>query len=78
MIAIASVIYFIPGLYLYRFSRHTSNAVKLLSSQELNKAFKNLRAYYIYTGILLIVILLIYVVAFFAAGASIEFLKDQG
>jgi hypothetical protein len=73
-----AVIYFFPVLYLFRFSKHTSNAVKTLDKQELNKAFKNLRAYYVYTGILLIVVLSIYLVAIIAAGASVAFLKDLG
>lgn len=71
-----AVIYFFPVLYLFRFSKHTSNAVKTLDKLQLKKAFKNLRAYYVYIGILLIVALSIYLVAFIAAGASVAFLKD--
>lgn len=78
IILIFAVIYFFPGLYLFRFSKHTSNAVKTLNRQELHKAFKNLKTYYIYIGILLITFLIIYVAAFIASGASIEFLKDLG
>jgi formate hydrogenlyase subunit 3/multisubunit Na+/H+ antiporter MnhD subunit len=70
------VIYFFPVLYLFRFSKHTSNAVKTLDKEELHKAFKNLRAYFVYIGILVIIILSLYVIAFIAAGASVAFLKD--
>lgn len=78
IIVVSSVIYFFPVLYLYRFSRHTANAIKMLSNKELNKAFKNLRAYYVYIGILLIVVLVIYIAGFIVAGASVAFLKDLG
>ena len=78
IIVVSSVIYFIPVLYLFRFSKHLSNAVKTLSKNELHKAFRNLRAYYVYIGILLIVVLAIYVAGFIVAGASVAFLKDLG
>jgi len=73
-----AVLYFFPVLFLFRFSRHTSNAVKTLDKQELNLAFKNLRSYYVYVGILVIVVLSMYIVAFIVAGASLAFLKDLG
>jgi formate hydrogenlyase subunit 3/multisubunit Na+/H+ antiporter MnhD subunit len=73
-----AVLYFFPVLFLFRFSRHTSNAVKTLDKQELSKAIRNLRAYYVYIGILVIVVLVIYVIAFIIAGASVAFLKDLG
>lgn len=78
VILICAALYFFPVLYLFRFSKHTSNAVKTLDKQELHKAFKNLKAYYVYTGVLLIIVLSIYVIAFIAAGASVAFLKDLG
>ncbi|MCU0472089.1 MAG: DUF5362 family protein [Bacteroidales bacterium] len=78
IILIFAVLYFFPVLYLFRFSKHTSNAVKTLDKHELHKAFRNLRSYYVYTGILLIVVLVIYVVGFIVAGASVAFLKDLG
>jgi formate hydrogenlyase subunit 3/multisubunit Na+/H+ antiporter MnhD subunit len=73
-----AVLYFFPVLFLFRFSKHTSNAVKTLDKQEFNKAVKNLRSYYVYIGILLIILLSIYVVAFIVAGASVAFLKNLG
>jgi hypothetical protein len=75
---LVAVIYFFPVLYLFRFSKHTSEAVRKLDKQELHKAFKNLRRYYVYTGIVVIVVLVIYVVAFVIAGASMSFLKGFG
>ncbi len=78
VVLVFSVIYFFPVLYLFRFSKHTSNAVRNLDKLELHKAFNNLRKYYVYIGILIIVFLVLYVVAFIAAGASVSFLKDLG
>jgi hypothetical protein len=77
-VLVFAVIYFFPVLYLFRFSKYTSNAVRTLDKQELHKAFRNLRRYFVYIGILIIVVLVIYIVAFIAAGASVAFLKDLG
>ena len=75
---IIAVIGFFPYFFLFRFSKHTSSAVKTLDKQELHKAFKNLKAYYVYIGILMIILISIYLIAFIAAGASLSFLKDLG
>ena len=72
------LIYFFPVLYLFRFSKHTANAVKTLDKQEMQNAIKYLRKYYVYIGILTIVVLAIYFVAAIVAGASMSFLKDMG
>ncbi len=77
-IIVFGAIYFFPVLYLFRFSKHTSNAVKTLDKQELHKAFRNLRRYFVYIGIIIIVVLAIYVIAFVVAGASMSFLKGFG
>jgi amino acid permease len=78
LILVMTAIYFFPVLYLFRFSKHTSNAVKTLDKLELHKAFKNLKSYYVYVGILVIVVLVLYIGIFIAAGASVAFLKDLG
>jgi uncharacterized membrane protein (DUF485 family) len=76
LILVMTAIYLFPVLYLFRFSKHTSNAVKTLDKLELHKAFKNLKSYYVYVGILVIVVLVLYIGIFIAAGASVAFLKD--
>jgi MFS family permease len=76
LILVMTAIYLFPVLYLFRFSKHTSNAVKTLDKLELHKAFKNLKSYYVYVGILVIVVLVLYIAIFIAAGASVAFLKD--
>jgi len=76
IVVVAAVIYLFPVLYLFRFSKHTAAAVEKLDKMELNKAFKNLKAYYVYIGILIIAVLVLYVFIFLAAGASVALFKD--
>jgi hypothetical protein len=78
LILVFGVLYFFPILFLFRFSKHTSNAVHSLDKEELKKAFKNLKSYYVYIGIFTIVILALYFVALVGAGASMAFLKNFG
>jgi MFS family permease len=78
IILIFAVLYFFPIFYLFRFSKHTSNAVHSLDKEELKKAFKNLKSYYVYIGIFTIIILAFYFIALIGAGASMAFLKNLG
>lgn len=68
-------IYFFPVFFLFRFSRNTRDGIQKLDHFKLIKGFNNLRLYFTYIGIMVIVVLTIYVVALLAAGASISFLK---
>ncbi len=77
IIIIVALIYFFPVLYLFRFSKFTSVAIRTLDKQVMRKAFRNLRKYFVYLGIMIIVVLAIYLVVFIAAGASVAFLKDM-
>lgn len=76
VILIMAVIYFFPVLFLFRFSKHTANAVNSLDKEEMKKALKNLKSYYLYIGVLVIIVLAFYVIALVAAGASLSFLKN--
>ncbi len=73
-----AAIYFFPVYFLFRFSKHTAHAVQLLDKKELHKAFKYLKSYFVYLGVLLIIILSIYVVALIVTGTSMAFLKGLG
>ena len=68
-------IYFFPVFFLFRFSRNTRDGIQNLDRLKLEKGLNNLRLYFTYIGIMVIVVLTIYVVALLAAGASISFLK---
>jgi uncharacterized membrane protein YjgN (DUF898 family) len=75
---VIAAIYFFPVFFLFRFSRHTRNAVQTLDKHELQKAFRNLKLYFLYIGVMIIIVLSIYIIALIAAGASMSFLKDMG
>ena len=77
-ILLLALIYFFPVLFLFRFSKHTSHAVRTLDKQELHKAIKNLKHYFAYLGILFIIIISLYVVVLIVAGSSMAFLKGLG
>jgi MFS family permease len=78
LILIFAAIYFFPTLYLFRFSKHTAKAVHSLDKEELRKAFRNLKSFYVYTGILIVIVLVLYIVILVGAGASMAFLKNMG
>jgi MFS family permease len=75
LLFLIAVAYFFPGLFLFRFSKHAAHAVQTQSKQELHKAIKNLKSYFVYIGILIIIGLSFYVIALIVAGTSMTFLK---
>lgn len=74
-VLLLAVIYFFPVLFLFRFSKHTSHAIQTLDKMDFHKAVKNLKYYFAYIGILIIVILSLYIVVLIIAGSSMAFLK---
>lgn len=72
---VVAAIYFFPVFFLFRFSRNMRDAIQTLNRDKLDKAFRNLRIYFTYIGVLVIIVLSIYVLALIAAGASVSFLK---
>jgi hypothetical protein len=77
-VLILAAVCFFPGLYLFRFSKHTSHAIQTLDKKELHKAFKNLKAYFAYVGILIILVFSIYFVVLIIAGFSMSLIKGLG
>jgi heme/copper-type cytochrome/quinol oxidase subunit 2 len=73
---VIGAIYFFPVFFLFRFSRNTRDAIQNLDRQKLAKGFRNLRLYFTYIGIMVIVVLSIYVMLLIFAGASMSFLKS--
>jgi len=55
-------VYFLPILYLYRFSNSIGSALRLKNQKQLTNAFKNLKAHYRFIGIFTIVGFVLYVV----------------
>jgi uncharacterized membrane protein len=64
-----------PVIFLFRFSKHTAKAIQTFNRQELHKAFKYLKFYFAYLGVLIIIALTFYVAAIIFAGTSIPFLR---
>ena len=67
---ILAVGYFFPLFFLYSFSKHTALAIETLDKKMLNKAFKRLKAYFLYLGLLFILILAGYLVALILTGSA--------
>jgi hypothetical protein len=61
---------FFPVFFLFRFSKHTSNAVSTLDRQEMHKAIRYLKRFFIYIGILLLSAITIYIVSMILAGTT--------
>jgi hypothetical protein len=78
IILVFVAIYFFPVFYLYRFSKHAGEAVRNVDKDHMQKAFRYLRKYYVFIGILTIAVLAFYLIAIIASGASLAFLKDMG
>lgn len=74
-VLVLALIYFFPVLFLFRFSKHTSHAIRTLDKLELHKAIRNLKSYFAYIGILIIIIFSFYIVVLVVAGSSMAFLK---
>jgi hypothetical protein len=72
---IIGVINFFPVFFLFQFSRYTANAVQNLDKKALHTAFKNLKFHYVYIGVFLILIMVIYIIALIATGTSMKFLN---
>jgi hypothetical protein len=77
-ILLIGLIYFFPVLFLFRFSKYISRAIQNLDNLQFHKAIKNLKLYFAYIGILIIIVLSIYIVILVVAGSSVAFLKGLG
>lgn len=75
LFAVAVVMFFFPGLFLFRFSKYTSLAVKTSDTRSLLKAFRYMRLYFMSIGILIITIIAAYIATLIVSGSSVSFLK---
>ncbi len=69
-VPVSAIVLFFPGLFLFRYSKYMARAVHNYDKKALRNSLKYLRNYFVYIGVLIIVILLIYVVALVFAGLS--------
>lgn len=64
VLLLMALLYFIPCLYLFRFSGQMSVALSADDQAALNKAFENLKSVFKFIGILTIIVLSFYILAF--------------
>jgi preprotein translocase subunit SecG len=62
---ILAAIYFFPCLYLYRFASQAQHAIKNNEQNKFQGSFKNLKACFKFVGILFIILICVYILAFF-------------
>jgi hypothetical protein len=75
IIFILAVAYFFPVLFLFRFSKYSAHVVQTRNKKDLNMALKNLKAYFVYLGVILIICLALYFVALYLSGSSLTLIK---
>ena len=73
-IAVA-LINFFPVFFLFRFSKRTSLAVSTLDRRVMHRAIRDLKLFFVYLGVLLIVLLSAYLVSLVLAGTSSAFFQ---
>jgi hypothetical protein len=73
-IGLALIIFF-PILFLFRFSKHASNAVSTLNPGELHKAVRYLKLFFLFIGIFLIILISTYIFALLFFGISTSIFK---
>jgi hypothetical protein len=61
---VMAAIYFFPVLYLYKYSKGVKEALNFNNSEVLAEALQNLKSHYKFIGILTIVLLCVYALAF--------------
>ena len=71
------VLCFFPVFFLFRFSKNIRDAIQNNDQRKLVKGFKNLRLFFAYFGILVILVISVYLILLLFAGASISFLKGM-
>lgn len=61
---IMAALYFFPVLYLYKFSRKMKVALLEKNTEELTAAFSNLKSFFKFLGVMMLIIIGIYVLVF--------------
>jgi hypothetical protein len=70
-----ALINFFPVFFLFRFSKRTSIAVSTLDTRAMHRAFRDLKIFFIYLGVLLIVVLSVYLTSVVFPGTSSAFFQ---
>jgi len=70
---LVAALYFFPCLYLYNFASRMQAALRANDQEKLTNAFKNLKSYFRYIGILTIIVLGLYLLIFIIGGIGAAF-----
>jgi hypothetical protein len=73
--ATIGVLCYFPVFFLFRFSKNIRDAIQNHDQRKLAKGFRNLRLFFAYFGILVILVISVYLILLLFAGASISILK---
>ncbi len=69
-------VYFLPAFYMYNFSSKTQQAITLFSTGHMEEAVKNIKSYFKFVGIFVIVMISLYIVAIIGMILSFAFFQD--
>ena len=75
VLATIGVLCYFPVFFLFRFSKNIRDAIQNHDQRKLAKGFRNLRLFFAYFGILVILVISVYLILLLFAGASISILK---
>lgn len=75
LLFVAGAISLFPVVFLFRFSKNIRDAVQNNDQQKLDRGIRNLKKYFTFIGILVIIAITVYAVGLIYAGASMSFLK---
>lgn len=77
LLFVAGAISLFPVLFLFRFSKNIRDAVQNNDQQKFDRGIRNLKKYFTFIGILVIIALAAYALGLIYAGASMSFLKGS-
>jgi mannose/fructose/N-acetylgalactosamine-specific phosphotransferase system component IIC len=77
-IPVSAVILFFPGFFLIRYSKYMAHAVQHYDKEALHRSLRNLKNYFSYIGILIIIFLAVYIIALVVAGSSVSLFNGPG
>ncbi|HOB86040.1 MAG TPA: DUF5362 family protein [Bacteroidales bacterium] len=77
-IILITLLILFPVIYLFRFSKFAATAVKTGDGLKLKTAFRNLKRYYVFSGILVIIALVAYLLVIISTFSSMAFVKGLG
>ncbi len=64
---VMALVYFFPALYLLRFGNRMRSSIQDQSQEDLTRSLANLKSFFKYSGILIIVVIAVYLLAMIAA-----------